>query len=89
MTEYSNENRGALWPNDRQREGKQDPQYTGSLNVDGVEYWVKAWGRKENAKQGAPVLSFSVSPKDENKAPRKEFAKETPDATDFDDRLPF
>lgn len=88
MTEYDPTNRGAIWPNDRMREGRQDPQFTGSLNVDGVDYWVSAWKRKPDAKQGSPSLSFSINRKDANKAPRPAApAQSVPD--DFDDSIPF
>ena len=87
MSEYDNNNRGAIWPNDRMREGKQDPQFTGNLNVDGVEYWVSAWKRMPDAKQGSPSLSFSVNRKEANKAPNPQSATEAPD--DFDDEIPF
>jgi len=88
MTEYDNTNRGAIWPNDRMREGKKDPEFTGSLNVDGVEYWVSAWKRKPDAKVGAPSLSFSVNRKDTNRAPNP--AKEQPVVDDpFRDEIPF
>jgi len=87
MSEYDNNNRGAIWPNDRMREGKQDPQFTGNLNVDGVEYWVSAWKRKPDAKQGTPSLSFSVNRKEANKAPNPQ--REAPPVDDFDDDIPF
>ena len=66
---YDNTNRGVIWPNDRMREGKQDPEFTGSLNVEGVEYWVSAWKRKPGAKEGSPSLSFSIKSKDSQRAP--------------------
>ena len=89
MTEYDNTNRGAIWPNDRMREGKQDAQFTGSLNVDGVEYWVNAWKRKPDAKEGSPSLSFSINRKDANTAPRP-VAPTPPVHDDFGDQeIPF
>ncbi len=92
MPEYDNRNKGAIWPNDRMREGKQDPHFTGSLNVDGNEYWVNAWKRKSDAKQGSPSLTFAVNRKDQNKAPNP--AKPPPEPTpppedSFDDDIPF
>ena len=69
MTDYDNTNTGAIWPNDRMREGKRDPDFTGSINIDGVEYWLNSWKRKPGSKEGAPVLSFAVNRKDQNKAP--------------------
>lgn len=67
MSNFDNRNRGSIWKNDKKREGKQDPDFTGSLNVEGVEYWVSAWKRKEGAADNAPALSFTVKPKEANK----------------------
>ena len=87
-TEYDETNRGAVWPNDRMREGKKDPEFTGSLNVDGVEYWVSAWKRKPDANPKAPSLSFSVNRKDENRAPNPQSQPEP--EPDFNDQsIPF
>lgn len=80
----SYDNQGAIWPNDRMREGKSDPEFTGSLNVEGVEYYVNAWRRKPDAKPGSPSLSFSLNRKDANKAPNPEGKH-----ADYDDEIPF
>jgi hypothetical protein len=61
---HDNTNRGAIWKNDDKREDNH-PDFKGSLNVDGVEYWVSAWKRKEGASAKSPALSFSIKPKDE------------------------
>ena len=58
-----NTNRGAIWKN-KKKEKETHPDFTGSLNVGGVEYWVNAWRRKEDAPETAPALSFTVRPKD-------------------------
>jgi hypothetical protein len=63
MTEYDNTNRGSIWKNDKRRDDSNDPDFTGSLNVGGVEYWVSAWRRKEGANPKSPALSFAVKPK--------------------------
>ena len=84
MSNYDDTNRGAIWPNDRMRDGKQDPHFTGSLNVNGVEYWVSAWKRKADAKPGSPSLSFTVNPKQANRAPRTAM----PEPVDIDD-IPY
>lgn len=86
MSDYDNTNRGAIWPNDRMRSDKKDPEFTGSLNVEGVEYWVSAWKRKPDAKQGAPSLSFSINKKEANRAPNPQASRQEPD---FDDSIPF
>jgi hypothetical protein len=62
---YDNTNRGSIWKNKKMREGKQDADFTGTLNVNGVEYWVNAWKRKEDASPDAPSLSFSIRPKED------------------------
>jgi len=67
MAEYDNTNRGSIWKNDR-KETDNHPDFTGSLNVGGVEYWVSAWKRKDGAAAKAPALSFTVKPKDERGA---------------------
>jgi hypothetical protein len=45
---FDNTNRGSIWKNKKKRD-KQDADFTGSLNVNGVEYWLNAWKRKEGA----------------------------------------
>lgn len=84
MTDYDNNNRGAIWKNEDRKSDKH-PQYKGSINVAGVDYWLSAWiGNKDNPK--APALSLSVQAKDEQAKPVK--AAATP-ADDFDDDMPF
>ena len=36
---YSNENSGALFKND-DKSNERHPDYKGSLNVNGVDYWI-------------------------------------------------
>lgn len=64
--QYDNTNRGQIWPNEK-REKDTHPEFTGSLNVEGVEYWVSAWKRKPTAGPKAPSLSFSIKRKEESK----------------------
>jgi hypothetical protein len=83
MMEYDNTNRGSIWKNEK-KETEKHPDFTGSLNVEGVEYWVSAWKRKPDANAKAPALSFSVKPKDKQKQ------QHAPVQTaDFDDDIPF
>ena len=65
MTQYDNTNRGALFKNDRKTKDTQ-PGYTGSLNVDGVEYFLDAWLKE--GKSGK-FFSVSVKRKDQQSAP--------------------
>jgi len=70
MADFDNTNRGSIWKNEK-KEKDTHPDFTGTLNVGGVEYWVSAWKRKEGAAPKAPALSFSIKPKDEQSKPAK------------------
>lgn len=41
--EYDNTNKGALFGNERKREGKKDPDLQGKININGEERWLSAW----------------------------------------------
>ena len=83
MTNFDNNNRGSIWKNDDKQNDKH-PDFKGSLVVEGVEYWVSAWKRKEGANPKAPALTFKIKPKDE----AKQSAKPAGDGMDGD-RIPF
>ena len=82
MSDYDNSNRGVLFKNDRKVEGDKKPEYTGSLNVDGVEFFLDAWLKV--GKSGAKFMSVSVKRKDKqtSSAPA---AKPAPVSSGFDD----
>jgi len=80
--EYDNTNRGSIWKNDR-KEKDTHPDFTGSINVDGKEYWLNGWRRREGANPKSPAMSFSVRAK-EQQAPQAD-----PVVNDFDDDIPF
>jgi len=65
---YDNTNRGVLFPNDKKGNEKR-PDFTGDLNVGGVEYKLSAW--KKASKSGNNFLSISVQLKEGQKAPPK------------------
>lgn len=87
---YDNENRGQIWKNDK-KEKDTHPDFKGSINVDGKEYWVSAWKRRPDANPKAPALSFSVQPKDAQPAQGQQAqpAQGQPPVDDFDDSVPF
>ena len=58
--EYDNTNRGSLFKNDR-KETDKHPNYKGSLNVAGTDYWISAWIKK--SKEGSTFMSLSVEEK--------------------------
>ena len=59
--EYDNTNRGSLFDNDK-KEKDTHPDFAGSINVDGKEYWLNGW--KKTSKAGKRFFSLSVKPKD-------------------------
>ena len=64
VTQYDNTNRGVLFMNNR-KEKDTHPDRTGTLNVDGVEYFIDGW-LKDGAK--GKFLSLSVKRKDKQQA---------------------
>jgi uncharacterized protein (DUF736 family) len=81
--EYDNNNRGSLFKNDRKDDAK-FPDYKGSLNVDGTDYWLSAWIKV--SKDGNKFMSLSVKNKnaDASLQPKKKVKQE-----EFDDSMPF
>ena len=61
MNQYDNTNRGRLFKNDR-KEKETHPDLRGSINIEGKDYWIKAW--KKDAKSGVKFLSLAVNPKE-------------------------
>ena len=64
---YDNTNRISLWKNTK-KETEKHPDYTGTVNVDGVEYFVDCWKKPPTAPEQAPVLSGKVKRKDKQPA---------------------
>jgi hypothetical protein len=64
MAEYDNTNTFALFKNDKGDNPKR-PDYTGTANVDGIEFRISGWIR-ESAK--GKFISGSVQLKDNNSA---------------------
>lgn len=61
---YDNTNSGVLFVNERKSTDRH-PDFTGQVNVEGVEYWMSAWKRK--SKNGRGFLSIALTVKDEFK----------------------
>ena len=63
MAEYDNTNTGLLFPEDEEKKkDENDRDFNGSLNVNGVEYWVSGYKRKSK-KTGKPFLKLTVKAK--------------------------
>lgn len=63
--QFDDTNKGVLFKNDRKETDKQ-PDYKGSININGTEFWLSGW--KREMKDGSPMLSLSVTPKDGQQA---------------------
>jgi|DEB0MinimDraft_3_1074331.scaffolds.fasta_scaffold185980_1 uncharacterized protein (DUF736 family) len=62
--EYNNEKSGALFKNTKATEENKQPQYRGSVVVEGVEYSVASWIRK--SKKGVTYMSLKLSEKEDS-----------------------
>ena len=80
--EYDNTNRGSLFKNDRKDDAK-FPDYKGSINVDGTEYWLSAWIKV--SKDGNKFMSLSIKNKnaDASLQPKKKVKQEEFDDSDL------
>lgn len=63
--QYDNTNSGALWANQLKLSDKH-PDYTGTLDVEGVIYRVAAWDRDNSDNEKAPCLSFRLTLKEDS-----------------------
>ena len=81
------DNSGALFKNDRRREGKEDPTHQGSCTIEGKDYWISAWVN-ESQKDGSRYFGLRFKPKDAKAAGAKPAEPEKAQA-EFDDDIPF
>ena len=77
-----NDNSGALFKNDRKEQEKQ-PDYKGSLTVNGAEYWISAWLNESS--KGVKYMGLKVNLKEQQQAP----AAPKNEAVEFDEDAPF
>ena len=88
---HDNTNTGMLARNDR-KEKDTHPDYRGSINIEGVEYWLSGWlkeGKAGGKMEGKKFFSLSVEPKQAPAAPAPK-PKQAPKAAPIeDDDIPF
>jgi hypothetical protein len=95
MSYEQKDNSGSLFKNSR-KEKDTHPDYSGSVKIDGVEYWQSAWLNKD--KNGNTYLKQEYKRKDNQlanlrdelnaKSPQAPGRKPSP-ADDLDDSIPF
>ena len=62
MTNYDNTNRWILSRNDR-RDKDTSPEFTGTINIEGKEYWLNGWVREKKDGSGK-FFSGTAKPKE-------------------------
>jgi hypothetical protein len=80
--QYDDRNRGVLFSERDKKAKDEDRDYSGSLNVEGTEYWLSAWIK--TSKAGNKFLSLSIKAKEEKISSAGGSRK-----SDMDDAIPF
>jgi hypothetical protein len=62
MSDNKYDNTLSLWKNAKRREGKQDPQYTGSGMIEGKKWSISGWINTAKKNEKAPDISIKVNP---------------------------
>lgn len=76
---YDNTNKGVLFKN-KKKETDKHPDYNGSININGQDFWLSAWINE--SKQKEKYMSLSVKPKDEQ-------TRQQPTDDFVEDDIPF
>jgi hypothetical protein len=84
MAYEQRDNSGSLFKNDR-KTSESHPNAKGSAMIDGVEYWVSAWTKKD--KNGNAWQSLSFEPKDKDARASKPQPRAK--SNSIDDDVPF
>jgi hypothetical protein len=82
--QYDNTNTGVLFKA-KERKSERSPEYTGSVNVNGTEFWLNGWV-KESTKDGSKFFSLSLREKETQQVAAKEAASYSQES---DDDIPF
>tara|TARA_S200002703_G_scaffold159819_2_gene174912 strand:+ start:648 stop:920 length:273 start_codon:yes stop_codon:yes gene_type:complete len=90
MEQYDNTNKGVLFKEQGEKAEEWHDDYKGTIDVEGVEYWIGAAVRK--SKNGIPYMKLNLRKK-ESKAKEIEqgLAKQDPQPAHqfYDDDIPF
>lgn len=83
--------RGALFPNKDKAPGSNQPDYSGSATINGVEYRMAGW--RKMSRNNKPWVSFHFTPKEPE--PERDadgdilFGESAPLPSRFEDDIPF
>ena len=90
MSNYDNTNKGQIWGNDKKTTDSH-PDLRGSINIEGVEYWLSCWKRAPGANPKSPALRMSAERKEQQPQTQAPQATQSTQPTDgnFDDDIPF
>jgi uncharacterized protein YxeA len=85
--DYDNTNSFVLFP-DRDRKTDRHPTHTGTLNVDGVEYFMDAWVN-ESKKDGTKFQAGKIKRKDKQSGGQQRQDPQAPLEDDDISDIPF
>lgn len=83
MPDYDNTNSGALFF-EQDKKSDKHPDYKGSINVNGKEYWISAWDKI--SKKGTNFISLSVQEKTDRKDDMWPTKQEVPIVGEIDEQ---
>ncbi len=84
--EFDNTNRIVLFKNKKEKETH--PDFKGSVNVEGVEYWVSIWETPDKKTHASGQITLKED-KPDYKKPAQEPAQVTEEVFDDSDQIPF
>ena len=70
---FDNTNRRSLFKNNR-KQSETHADFNGSINIDGVDYWIDGWHPKPGGAENGPVLQLKVRPKVDRTIPPRDGA---------------
>ena len=91
---YDNTNSGMMARNENRKTDKH-PEFSGSINVEGRDYWLSAWvneGKPGGKMEGKKYFSIKLNPKEQRSTPGSAPSRmERPSygSDNFDDDIPF
>jgi hypothetical protein len=85
MKAYDNTNSGILTINDKDGNPAR-PDRKGTINVDGVEYWISGWikdGREGTKLEGQKYMSLKLEKKEQAYSPKRTSPAAVSETIDF------